>query len=151
MHIFSNLKAVDMILILVVAGFVLLISNKPRKAAIEAPLPLINEHTNSSSFLEEAEKRRERMQEEKSAQAEKEKLLKQKENSLECQFWKQQKAVSSEAKVDEKIIEFCALSSKSNLSSDAANTSSAEESTAPSSSSATDSAIVTPSAEAQNQ
>lgn len=112
MHIFSNLKVVGLILLLVLAGFFFLISTKPKPQA-DVPPPVVVENTNSSNFMEEAEKRREQMLEEKSAVERQEKLLKQKENSVECQFWRQQKTVSSEAKVDEKIIEFCTLSSVS--------------------------------------
>ena len=111
MHIFSNLKVVGSIIVLAAIGFFILISNKPSKAIVVETPPAIVEEASSSNFLEEAEKRREQMQEEKSELERQAKLLKQKENSVECQFWKQQKTDTSDAKIDEKIIEFCTFSS----------------------------------------
>lgn len=119
MRIFSNLKAISLIMVLACAGFFYLISTKPHKVVEELP-PVAAETTSSTNFMEEAEKRREQMLEEKSAVERHEKLLKAKENSVECKFWKQQKSVSSDAKVDEKIIEFCTLSSASSLGSSTA-------------------------------
>ena len=115
MHIFSNLKVVGIILALVAAGFFFMVSNKPKKV-VETPPPVVVDTTPSISFAEEAEQRRAQMLEEKADLERKEKLLREKENSVECQFWKQQKSVSSEAKIDEKIIEFCTFSSISSTS-----------------------------------
>lgn len=116
MHIFSNLKVVGIILALVAAGFFFMVSNKPKKV-IETPPPAVAVDTTPSvSFEEQAEQRRAQMLEEKADLERKAKLLRERENSVECQFWKQQKSVSSEAKVDEKIIEFCTFSSISSTS-----------------------------------
>lgn len=131
MHIFSNLKVVGIILALVAAGFFFMVSNKPKKV-IETPPPVAVDTTPSVSFAEQAEQRRAQMLEEKADLERKAKLLREKENSVECQFWKQQKNVSSEAKVDEKIIEFCTFSSVSNTSDakSSADTSATETSSA---------------------
>ena len=115
MHIFSNLKVVGILLALVAAGFFFMVSNKPKKV-VDAPPPVAVETAPSVSFAEQAEQRRAQMLEEKADLERKAKLLRDKENSVECQFWKQQKSASSDAKVDEKITEFCTFSSISSTS-----------------------------------
>ena len=108
MQIFSNLKAMAIIMALAAIGFFYLIASKP---AIEQPpaldTPALSDH--QPDFIAQAEARREQKLE---ALAEQERQAKQqyeKEHSVECQFWKQQKNDKSPPKVDEKIAEFCNL------------------------------------------
>lgn len=63
----------------------------------------------SISFMEEAEARREKALAEKEENDLIAKRKLEKENSVECKFWKQQKNEKSAPKVDEKITEFCTL------------------------------------------
>jgi hypothetical protein len=59
--------------------------------------------------LQDIEERREQELEAKREAAQHEKLKLKQENSVECQFWKQQKLHSSAESVDEKIKQFCTI------------------------------------------
>ena len=64
-----------------------------------------------AAFLAEAEARREEKLENKAETERLAKLLKAKQNSVECKFWRQQQRTSSAAeKIDEKINHYCTLS-----------------------------------------
>ncbi len=70
--------------------------------------------TDAESFYEAAEERREQQLVEKAEADRLAKLKAIKERSVECKFWKQQQKTSSAAaKIDEKINEYCNLSSSS--------------------------------------
>lgn len=63
-----------------------------------------------AAFVAEAEARREKQIEDKAEAERIEKLLKEKQNSVECKFWKQQqKNSSAAAKIEERINHFCNL------------------------------------------
>lgn len=63
-----------------------------------------------AAFVAEAEARREKQIEDKAEAERIEKLLKEKQNSVECKFWKQQqKNSSAAAKIGERINHFCNL------------------------------------------
>jgi hypothetical protein len=63
-----------------------------------------------AAFIAQAEARREQNLEDKAEAERIEKLLKEKQNSVECKFWKQQQKTSSAAaKIEEKINQFCHL------------------------------------------
>lgn len=106
-----NLKIVSFFLAITAVGVLVLIATKPRKLVDSDQSYKVIETTSSSNYLEEAQARREQMLEQQEDLDRERKLLSEKENSVECKFWKQQKGVSSEAKVDEKIVEFCTLAS----------------------------------------
>ena len=108
MQIFSNLKAIGIIMALAALGFFYLIGSKPaiEQTSVHQDSPASN---NQPDFIAQAEARREQKLE---ALAEQERRAKQqydKEHSVECLFWKQQKNDKSPPKVDEKIAEFCNL------------------------------------------
>ncbi len=70
-----------------------------------------------AAFLAEAEARREEKMENKAETERREKLLKAKQNSVECKFWKQQqKTTSAAAKIEEKINYHCTLPGSSSSS-----------------------------------
>lgn len=63
-----------------------------------------------AAFLAEAEARREKNLQDKAEAERIEKLLKEKQNSVECKFWKQQQKTSSAAaRIEERIGHFCNL------------------------------------------
>ncbi len=63
-----------------------------------------------AAFLAEAEARREKNLQDKAEAERIEKLLKEKQNSVECKFWKQQQKTSSAAaRIEERIDHFCNL------------------------------------------
>lgn len=69
------------------------------------------------AFIAEAEARREQQLIEKSEAERTEKLRKQKENSVECKFWRQQQKASSAAeKIEAKVKEHCFLPGSSSTS-----------------------------------
>lgn len=107
MQLFSNLKLMSIIFIAALVLFLALLNRKP---AVETqPYTAINQEPATSNYLREAEQRREQEQEQISALALQSKRQKAKENSVECQFWRQQKNEKSPPKVDEKIDEHCKL------------------------------------------
>lgn len=109
MNFLSDTKFMAIMLAAALAGFFLLISQKSHQAE---PAPVANERVSSqssTSFYAEAEARHQQQLESQSQMEETDKKRKAKENSVECQFWKQQKSEKSPARVDEKIQEFCVL------------------------------------------
>lgn len=106
MQLFSNLKLMTIIFIASLILFLVLLNRKP---LVEQPGTAVNHEASSSNYLIEAEKRREQEQEQISSLELQNKRQKAKENSVECQFWRQQKNEKSPPKVDEKINEYCTL------------------------------------------
>lgn len=108
-------KLLTMIVVLACLGFAIIILKNnmaPQPIAYETPEPAIVSPTNSTpskSFMEEAEARREKALAEKEENDLIAKRKLEKENSVECKFWKQQKNEKSATKIDEKITEFCTL------------------------------------------
>lgn len=107
MQLFSNLKLVAVAFIGLFVLFLILLNRKP----ITQPEPYVapQENTSTSNYLVEAQQRREQQQEAVSTTDLQAKRQHAKENSVECQFWKQQKHEKSPPKVDEKINEHCNL------------------------------------------
>ncbi len=77
---------------------------QPELAVIES-----TQSNSSNDFVKEAEARREKALAEKEEADLLAKRKLEKENTVECKFWKQQKNEKSGSKVDEKITEFCTL------------------------------------------
>lgn len=88
--------------------------------------PSIPELTHDA-FIAEAEARREQQLIEKSEAERTEKLRKQKENSVECKFWRQQQKASSAAeKIEAKVKEHCFLPGSSSTSETSVSSASSE-------------------------
>lgn len=107
MQLFSNLKFIAIAFVAVLILFFVLLNRKP---PIESQsYAALNQEPATTNYLLEAEQRRELEQEKIATVDLQNKRQKAKENSVECQFWKQQKNEKSPPKVDEKINEYCNL------------------------------------------
>jgi len=108
-------RLVLMVFVLAAFGFAIIFFKNQTHTLTNTPeftdTPVIaSSNTNSSTnFAKEAEARREQMLAEKEEADLIAKRKLEKENSVECQFWKQQKTETSAPKIDEKIVEFCTL------------------------------------------
>jgi len=107
---FSNPKIIIGLFLLVGAGFVFTLTREPLATETYESIQDSDAHiTPKNDFYAEAERRREDKLEERAQQERQEKLQKARENSVECQFWRQQKNEKSTERVDEKIAEFCSV------------------------------------------
>lgn len=116
--------SIGMVLFLTIGLTVTLVSGcKPKQAkTVDVPPATAPSPTASSSeeqpssadaamtkdkFIKEAEERREQLLAEKGDNDELAKRKSNKEKSVECRFWKQQKETNPSDKTDEKIAKFC--------------------------------------------
>ncbi len=94
------------------ASLTITTSNTPQNSSIDAKPEMTH-----AAFLAEAEARREEKLENKAETERLAKLLKAKQNSVECKFWKQQqKTTSAAAKIEEKINSHCTLTGSTSSS-----------------------------------
>lgn len=94
----------------IAAGLLVLIFTHKREAPA-APAPIAVSENTVNNYIAEVEKKNELERDEIEQARKVAKLAKAKKDSVECQFWTQQKAKSSapNPKTDEKVAHFCEL------------------------------------------
>lgn len=110
MRLPSNIVLARIFFVIAAGLLVLVFTHKREAPAAVAPIAAPNENA-VNNYIAEVEKKNE-LERDEIEQAHKiAKLAKEKKDSVECQFWTQQKAKSSKPnpKTDEKITQFCEL------------------------------------------
>lgn len=106
----SSLQLAGIFFIIAIGLLVLIVTHKPAKTVPEAPVRSSVDSDTITKYIDEAEKQNE-LERDKKEQANKlAKMIKAKKDSVECQFWQQQKQKKATNRVDEKITQFCELS-----------------------------------------
>ncbi len=99
------------------AVFVAIVTHKSKPAAVTMERSVIVEEERFAQYLDEAEKQT-ALERDQREEAEKlAKLAKSRKESVQCQFWKQQK---QDKRTQEKIAQFCELPPTENATSSAA-------------------------------
>jgi len=115
----SHLQLAGILFLIAIAVFALIITHKK---STTAELP--TRDNTLTQYIQTVQQQEELARDEKEQAEKHAKLATAKENSVECQFWKQQKQNKSNSqRVTEKIAQFCELALKQTASSAPSNTS----------------------------
>jgi predicted Holliday junction resolvase-like endonuclease len=115
----SSLQFAGILFLIAIAVFVLITTHKK---STTAELPTSD--NTLTQYIQTVQQQEELARDEKEQAEQRAKLAKDKENSVECQFWKQQKQnKSNNPRVAEKIAQFCELALEQTVSSAPANAS----------------------------
>jgi ribosome assembly protein YihI (activator of Der GTPase) len=109
----SNLQLAGTLFLISIAVFVLIITHK-KSTATELP----NSDNTVAQYIQTVEQQEQQARDEKEQADKRAKLTKAKQDSAECQFWKQQKQnKSTNPRIGEKIAQFCELALEQTSSS----------------------------------
>lgn len=115
----SNLQIARILFLIAIAVFVLILTHKK---STTAELP--TRDNTVTQYIQTVRQQDELARDEKEQAEKRAKLVKAKENSVECQFWKQQKQnKSNNPRIAEKIAQFCELALEQPASSAPSSTS----------------------------